>query len=358
MGKVKKNKMKHIILISCVSQKLTIKSKAKDLYISTLFKKNLEYALSLNPSQIFILSAKYGLVELDETIEPYDKTLNNMSSFEKKEWAELVVNKLRKLTDLRKDKFTFLAGNNYRKYLIPHLKFYEIPMNGLPIGKQLQWLTENTKKKNHCLTLHKWFDQCKKYSFPFDKNKIPENGIYILFEKGESGHSTNKIVRIGCHTGANQLPSRLTQHFLNENKDRSIFRKNIGRAILKKENDSFLEKWEIDLTPREAREKHSKSIDFEKQKSIEKKVTKYIQENFFFTIIPIEDKKERLYLEAKIISTVSLCSECFPSKNWLGNYSPKEKIRQSGLWQVNELWKTPLSDLDMNQLKQIIKQNE
>ena len=54
----------------------------------------------------------------------------------------------------------------------------------------------------------------------------------------------------------------MTQHFLNENKDRSIFRKNIGRAILNKENDSFLEKWEIDLTPKEAREKYSKSYPF------------------------------------------------------------------------------------------------
>lgn len=65
--------------------------------------------------------------------------------------------------------------------------------------------------------------QCKKYSFPFNEKEIPNNGIYILFEKGETGHLTNRIVKIGSHTGVNQLPARLNQHFIKENKDRSIF---------------------------------------------------------------------------------------------------------------------------------------
>lgn len=106
----------------------------------------------------------------------------------------------------------------------------------------------------------------RKFSFPFDKHEIPANGIYILFEKGELAHSTNRIVRIGTHTGINQLRSRLNQHFIKENKDRSIFRKNIGRALLNKDKDPFLEKWEIDLTTRKAKEKYSELIDFVKQK--------------------------------------------------------------------------------------------
>ena len=81
-----------------------------------------------------------------------------------------------------------------------------------------------------CNKLHKLFNNMKIYSFPFNEELIPKNGIYILFEKGEKGHNTNRIVRVGTHTGINQLRSRLKQHFLNENKDRSIFRKNIGRA--------------------------------------------------------------------------------------------------------------------------------
>lgn len=206
----------------------------------------------------------------------------------------------------------------------------------------------------NCNTIHQWFNGIRKFTFPFDKNEIPKNGIYILFEKGEFAHSTNRIVRIGTHTGQNQLRSRLSQHFLKENKDRSIFRKNIGRALLNKDNDSFLEKWELDLTTRNAKDQHSDSVDFDKQNEIEKRVTKYIQDNFYFVVFQIDDKDKRLNFESKIISTISLCEECKPSENWLGNFSPKEKIRKSGLWLSNELWKTPLTDEDMIELKQLL----
>jgi len=206
----------------------------------------------------------------------------------------------------------------------------------------------------NCNTIHQWFNGMKKFTFPFDKKEIPENGIYVLFEKGEFTHSTNRIVRIGTHTGQNQLCSRLFQHFLKENKDRSIFRKNIGRALLNKDKDAFLEKWELDLTTRNAKNLYSDSVDFEKQKEIEKRVTTQIQDNFSFAVFQIDKKDKRLEFEAKIISTVSLCDECKPSENWLGNFSPKEKIRKSGLWLVNELWKTPLNDEDMVELKQLL----
>jgi hypothetical protein len=147
VGKAKKDKMKQIVLISCVSKKLENKSKAKDLYVSPLFKKNLKYATSLKPDYIFILSAKYGLVGLNEEIEPYDLTLNKMRSNEIKEWAKTVLNQLKKLTDLKIDEFIFLAGNNYRKYLLPDITNYKVPMEGLPIGKQLQWLTNRNKSE-------------------------------------------------------------------------------------------------------------------------------------------------------------------------------------------------------------------
>lgn len=139
--------MKQIVLISCVSKKLEYKSKAKDLYVSPLFRKNLEYAISLRPDNIFILSAKYGLVGLNEEIEPYDMTLNKMRSNEIKEWAKRVLIQLNKSTDLQIDKFIFLAGNNYRKFLLSDITNYKIPMEGLPIGKQLQWLTKRSKSE-------------------------------------------------------------------------------------------------------------------------------------------------------------------------------------------------------------------
>ena len=129
---------KRIVLIACVSQKLPYRSKAKDLYISALFKKSLAYARKLNPDAIYVLSAKYGLVDLETAIDPYNFTLNTVSAAENRGWARYVVQQLIKVADLKKDHFIFLAGNNYRKNLLPLISSYEIPLEGLTIGRQLQ----------------------------------------------------------------------------------------------------------------------------------------------------------------------------------------------------------------------------
>jgi len=201
-----------------------------------------------------------------------------------------------------------------------------------------------------CKELHKLFNSLKRFTFPFDDSQIYLNGIYILFENGEAGHSLDRIVRIGTHTGDCQLRSRLKQHFILENKDRSIFRKNIGRAILNKRKDPYLETWELDLTTKNNREKFVFLVNKEYQSQIEKEVSKYIQENFSFCVFKVNDKNKRSILESKLISTVSLCNNCGPSKNWLGRYSIKDKIRISGLWQVNELYKIPISRKDYKEL--------
>jgi len=138
--------MAKVVLISCVSKKLHHKSKAQDLYISPLFKKELEYAKLLNPDKIFILSAKYGLLKLNEEIEPYDKTLNKMRSNEIREWANSVLNQLKKSTDLENDEFIFLAGNNYRQFLLPHLRYYKIPMEHIILFYQQGWLKKEILK--------------------------------------------------------------------------------------------------------------------------------------------------------------------------------------------------------------------
>ena len=139
--------MTKVILISCASKKLHHEAEAQDLYVSELFKKSLQYAKSLNPDKIFILSAKYGLSKLNEEIEPYNKTLNRMHSNKIKEWADFVLKQLKKSTDIENDEFIFLAGNNYRKFLLPHIKHYKVPMQGLGIGKQLQWLSKKIKNE-------------------------------------------------------------------------------------------------------------------------------------------------------------------------------------------------------------------
>jgi hypothetical protein len=118
--------------------------------------------------------------------------------------------------------------------------------------------------------LHIIFNQKTRFKFPYkqQENLIPKNGVYILFEKGEKYKNYDRVVRIGSHTGENQLIPRLRQHFLLENKNRSIFRKNIGRCILKKDNSSYINNWELDTTSRIDKEKNLMKLDisFEKKK--------------------------------------------------------------------------------------------
>ena len=189
-----------------------------------------------------------------------------------------------------------------------------------------------------CARLHRALNGLERHRFPFTPSRIPLNGIYVLFEKGEVGHEGDRIVRIGTHTGEGQLRSRLKQHFVTPNKDRSIFRKNIGRALLNRNHDPFLRQWELDLTTREARQEKGPSVDFRKQEEIEREVSAYIQDHFEFVVFTEPEKILRLTLEAQLISTVSLCGDCGPSAEWLGWSSTKDKIRSSGLWQVNELY--------------------
>lgn len=210
------------------------------------------------------------------------------------------------------------------------------------------------KQNNKCGVLHKLFHQLQRHSFPFENN-ICDNGIYVLFEKGELAHGGDRIVRIGTHTGKRQLKSRLKQHFVMENKDRSIFRKNIGRAILNKTGDPFLEQWEWDLTTRQSKEKYDHLVNKNKKEKLEKEVSKYIQSNLSFIVFGVEDKNERLTLESRIISTVSLCNECKPSNKWLGLKSPKKKIRESGLWLVNELYKQEINEAELKRLYELCK---
>lgn len=137
--------MAKIVLISCVSKKLDLKAKAKNLYISPLFKYNLKYAEKLGADKIFILSAKYGLLNLEQEIETYNETLNDKNATEIKNWATEVINSLQKEIDFDNDEVIFLAGEKYRKYILPKIKNYKIPLEGLGIGKQLQYLKDATK---------------------------------------------------------------------------------------------------------------------------------------------------------------------------------------------------------------------
>lgn len=133
-----------IVFIACSAKKLQKCAKAKDLYISPLFKLSWQYANKLKPDRIYILSAKYGLVQPNATLKPYNVTLNIMPAVWRKAWAEKVMKQLvQEKIDFTRDKVIYLTGNKYHHYLAPLFKNRQLPLKGLGIGQQLKYLKAN-----------------------------------------------------------------------------------------------------------------------------------------------------------------------------------------------------------------------
>lgn len=133
------------VFLSCVSEKADHKCKAEELYLSPLFQKSLAYARTLNPDNIYILSAKYYVVDLDEEISPYDVTLKDMNADQKREWVDNVLKKCEEKGINRDDETVFLAGHAYLDYLLEYFSNYTVPYQdaGLEgIGYILQWLDQ------------------------------------------------------------------------------------------------------------------------------------------------------------------------------------------------------------------------
>lgn len=122
------SKPKTIALVACVKNKLDHPAKASEMYIGDDFKSWMEYAQS-QADLIFIVSGKYGLLELDDIITPYDVNLNNATIDERKEWSKKVVNKLSNFCELKKDRFILLTNPSYYEFILPEISNYTIPIS-------------------------------------------------------------------------------------------------------------------------------------------------------------------------------------------------------------------------------------
>jgi hypothetical protein len=218
-----------------------------------------------------------------------------------------------------------------------------------------------------CKRLHDLVHQLPAVSWPFTFDQLPRNGIYFFCEAGETwGHGVDRprIVRVGTHREGN-FRSRIGDHYVPDDrkmafdkdrpspKDRSIFRKNIGRALLHRDSDPYERLWEIDFTERDSREAHAARRDVEKEREIEREVTRILRERFTFRWIELEGQDKRMGsqgLEAALIGTLAACSECRPSATWLGRFSPKRKIVQSGLWLLQHLRAPGLTEDSMDEI--------
>jgi len=140
-------------------------------------------------------------------------------------------------------------------------------------------------------------------------------------------------------------------------KDRSIFRKNIGRALLKKKNSEYLTIGEYDFTTNKEQQKHRHERDTAFEYATEEEITNILRKKFSFRFIEIDDQELRMGkkgLEGRLIGTLSHCSRCQPSSHWLGHHSPKMRIQESGLLLIQHLNDDRMTDKDKVWISRLI----
>ncbi|SHF17529.1 DUF6884 domain-containing protein [Clostridium fallax] len=338
--------MKRIALISCTKDKQNYPCRAKEMYMrSNLFSKAYAYGKKYADS-VYILSDKYGLLEEDDIIAPYNETLKGKSKEEKKLWGKNIINDLKDRVNLEEDKFIILAGKTYYGQLIKYLKYYQLPLEKLTIGKRLKKLDELLKEEmeeDHCYLLHKIFNSMKKYSFSnVDKIKV-KNGIYVILDKYQYYCGMNRIVKVGTHINQGRLKNRLLDYASNKNKSSSIFRKNIGRAMLNAYNDPYISIWNIDFNIDKNKKQYSNLRDKKKEREIENYIDDYMKKYLQIVCFEVINKPLRLRLEEGIISTLNKEKSFKDSINWYGKYRAIPKMNSNELWIAKELIGEPLS---------------
>lgn len=137
-----------LYLVPCVKVKRQDEGfhAAEDLYTSVLFHYMKSYVKSrmVEGDEWRILSALYGLVHPQTPIITYECTLGNMPACDRRIWATMVKQQLDNENLFKDFRVVVLAGAVYRKDLLEWCtengRNFEIPMYGMPIGRQLQWL--------------------------------------------------------------------------------------------------------------------------------------------------------------------------------------------------------------------------
>lgn len=130
-------------LVGCAAAKRRSPSPARELYTSQLFRKAVAY-VEPRVDRWYILSALHGTVHPDTVLEPYNVKLGTNEAGPVHEWAQRAAWGLAyQLGDVREDiELLVLAGEQYRVMLRYLPVATEVPLEGMGIGQQLGWLTE------------------------------------------------------------------------------------------------------------------------------------------------------------------------------------------------------------------------
>ena len=188
--------MRRIALISCSKSKQNYPCPARELYApSQLFSLSYQYAKKV-ADEVYVLSARYGLLAEEDVVAPYDLTLTDLPKHRQRDWANYVLCQMGERFDLNRDVFVILAGRNYYKNLLPHLVHTALPLGNLRIGPRLSFLEQELARLSRgdppvvanefdngcalCVRLHQMMSELPRYTWE-EISSVPfRNGIYIV----------------------------------------------------------------------------------------------------------------------------------------------------------------------------------
>jgi len=176
-------------------------------------------------------------------------------------------------------------------------------------------------------TIYSLLGTLQVYDCSYKPSNLPDNGIYFFYEGGEqceiNGKVMERIVRVGTHNSDNRFRDRIRNHYKG-NKNSSVFRTHVGSAIIneKRLRNIDINEWMKHMTPT--------------NNDIERIIDDIFKEKFKFRCIPVQSKKDRLYLEERLIATLSHYNFT-PSDRWLGHFAERKEIRNTGLWNVQHI---------------------
>ncbi len=188
----------------------------------------------------------------------------------------------------------------------------------------------------------------------------PLRGVYFFFEDGEFRSATGsgrRIVRVGTHGlkrgSRSKLWGRLSQHRGSArtnggNHRGSIFRLVVGVALAKRDKVPLPRSWGVGGSVKEAARRLNvdTAAIYEAEVGVEASVSAYIGRMPLLWLnvsaAPGPDSA-RGFIERNAIALLSgydRSSGDSASNNWLGQYSDRTKIRESGLWNNNHVDET------------------
>ncbi len=128
--------MKTLLLIPCGKEKEQIAKPARELYRGNIFKASLNFAIRQN-MPFAILSAKYGVVQPEEILSPYEIMIKTQSEEYRLSWANDIKSKLNGFN------LFSICGAEYELPLLRVGVKLVSYLNGFTQGYRLKALTEN-----------------------------------------------------------------------------------------------------------------------------------------------------------------------------------------------------------------------